>query len=126
AMIDNLSKGRVAVSFGTGWNVNDFIFYPERFAGRYDLMYNQIDTVQRLWKGERLTQKNTFDKDVTIELFPKPVQPTLPVWITSSGKSSTFVEAGKRQTNVLTHLAGQGLEQLADKIAQYRAARRVG
>src|SRR4051812_8078748 len=32
SMIDNLSNGRVAVSFGTGWNVNDFIFYPERFS----------------------------------------------------------------------------------------------
>jgi natural product biosynthesis luciferase-like monooxygenase protein len=126
SMIDNLSNGRVAVSFGTGWNVNDFIFYPERFSTRYQLMYDQIDAVQRLWKGERLIFKNTYDKDIEVELFPRPVQGELPIWITSSGKASTFVEAGTRQANLLTHLAGQNLKQLGEKIAQYRIAKEKG
>ena len=34
SVIDNLSGGRVAISFGSGWNINDFIFFPERYATR--------------------------------------------------------------------------------------------
>src|SRR5215218_4407232 len=28
AMVDNLSGGRVGISFASGWHSNDFIFYP--------------------------------------------------------------------------------------------------
>ena len=34
AMVDQLSRGRVAISFGSGWNANDFVFFPERYARR--------------------------------------------------------------------------------------------
>jgi hypothetical protein len=32
SVVDNLSGRRAAVSFGAGWNVDDFLFFPERYA----------------------------------------------------------------------------------------------
>src|SRR5689334_12257536 len=50
SVVDNLSKGRAAVSFGSGWNVDDFLFFPERYTSRQAVMYEQIETVRRLWR----------------------------------------------------------------------------
>jgi natural product biosynthesis luciferase-like monooxygenase protein len=120
AFVDNLSGGRVAVSFGSGWNVDDFIFFPERYAKRQQVMYEQIETVKRLWRGEPLIQQNSFGKEVCVNIYPKPLQPELPVWITSSGNVETFVSAGAIGANLLTHLIGQDLNTLTEKIGQYR------
>jgi len=115
SVVDNLSHGRVGISFGAGWNINDFQpFYPERYARRQAVMYEQIEAVRALWRGER---------EAGVALFPPPVQLELPVWVTSSGHVDTFVSAGRIGANLLTHLIGQDLPELAGKIGRYREAR---
>ncbi len=122
SIVDNLSDGRAAISFGSGWNVDDFVFFPERYEGRQALMYEQLATVRRLWRGETLVRANTYGRPVQVTLHPRPVQPELPVWVTSSGNVETFVSAGVHGANVLTHLIGQDLGTLAGKIERYREA----
>jgi natural product biosynthesis luciferase-like monooxygenase protein len=126
SVVDNLSGGRVAISFGAGWNVDDFVFFPERYRNRQDVMYEQIELVRKLWRGEEITRRNSFGKDVAIRLFPRPVQPDLPVWVTSSGNPATFRQAGAIGANVLTHLIGQDIAALAEKIQLYRDSRTAG
>jgi hypothetical protein len=58
---------------------------------RREIMYKQIDTIRALWRGEPMTRKNTFGKDVEIALYPKPVQKELSIWLTSSGNMDTFL-----------------------------------
>jgi len=123
SVVDNLSNGRVAVSFGSGWNVDDFIFFPERYQTRHAEMYAQIETLRRLWSGDQIKHTNCLGKDVTLKLYPAPVQKQLPIWITSSGNVDTFISAGSIGANVLTHLIGQDLEALDHKIRRYREAR---
>ena len=120
SVVDNLSGGRVAISFGSGWNVDDFVLFPERYSRRHTIMYEQIETLKKLWAGERMTQPNSFGKEISIEIYPKPVQKELPVWVTSSGNTETFVSAGRIGANVLTHLIGQNVATLASKIQSYR------
>jgi natural product biosynthesis luciferase-like monooxygenase protein len=123
AVVDQLSRGRVAISFGSGWNVDDFVFFPERYARRHAIMFEQIEVVRRLWRGEAIEETNSFGKPVQVTLSPRPVQPALPIWITSSGNEATFAAAGRLGANVLTHLLGQDLPRLAGKVAVYRQAR---
>lgn len=123
AVVDNLSHGRVALSFGSGWNVNDFLFFPERYARRQAVMYEQIEEVRALWRGGRARRTDSFGKEVEVSLFPAPLQPELPVWVTSSGNVETFASAGRIGANVLTHLIGQDLAELAGKIRRYRGER---
>ncbi|GHO70183.1 siderophore biosynthesis protein [Ktedonobacter sp. SOSP1-52] len=122
AVVDNLSNGRAAISFGSGWNVNDFVFYPDRYNDRRDLMFQQIDTVQRLWQGESCLRPNTFGKEVELSVYPKPVQKDLPIWVTSSGNPATFTQAGSIGANLLTHMIGQDIKALAKNIRFYRAS----
>lgn len=125
SVVDNISNGRAAISFGSGWNANDFVFFPDRYADRHDMMTRQIEDVRLLWSGGALRRLNGVGKMTSVTLFPPPVQPDLPIWMTSSGNPSTFSNAGRLGTNVLTHLAGQDLAALADKIKIYRNARRA-
>ncbi|WP_018046117.1 MupA/Atu3671 family FMN-dependent luciferase-like monooxygenase [Methylobacterium sp. 88A] len=122
AMIDNLSKGRAGIAFASGWQPNDFVLAPERFAERKERMAGQIDDIRRLWRGERLPFPNPLGKVVEIGTMPRPIQPELPMWLTAAGNPDTFVQAGRLGCGVLTHLLGQTLEELADKIRQYRQA----
>lgn len=125
AVVDNLSNGRVALSFGSGWNVNDFLFFPERYPNRHSVMYEQIELVQKLWRGESLMQQNTYGKDVEVCIHPTPLQPSLPIWVTSSGNQETFTSAGTIGANVLTHLITQDLQALEENICRYREARKA-
>ena len=123
AVVDNLSDGRAAISFGSGWNIDDFVFFPDRYSMRQAVMYEQINTIKDLWSGKPLSQINPAGKEISVRLAPLPVQKELPVWITSSGNTETFRKAGAIGANVLTHLLGQDIVSVAEKIAAYRESR---
>jgi AMP-binding enzyme/Phosphopantetheine attachment site/AMP-binding enzyme C-terminal domain len=57
-----------------------------------------------------------------VRTLPRPVQGELPTWLTSAGSPETFERAGRLGVNVLTHLLGQSVEQLARNVERYRAA----
>ncbi|MGE5323517.1 MAG: LLM class flavin-dependent oxidoreductase [Actinomycetota bacterium] len=122
AMVDNLSGGRVDVSFASGWHADDFALYPSRYPTRKSAMVEAIQDVQKLWRGEQVSAENGSGKLIHLRIFPRPVQPDLPIWITCSGNPDTFELAGQLGGGVLTHLLGQSLDELETKIALYRTA----
>jgi natural product biosynthesis luciferase-like monooxygenase protein len=127
AVVDNLSQGRVGIAFASGWHADDFALYPEHYAGRKELTWRGIEQVQQLWRGESLTVQGGSGGDIEVRVFPRPIQSELPIWLTAAGTIETFQKAGEYGLNVLTHLLGQDLESLAEKIHVYRNARaRVG
>jgi phthiocerol/phenolphthiocerol synthesis type-I polyketide synthase D len=123
AMVDNLSGGRVDISFAPGWNPNDFAFYPDRYPKRREHLYESVSVVQRLWRQEPAEFRNGTGEQVQLRIYPPPVQPELPVWITAAGSPETFVRAGRLGANVLTHLLDHGVDEIADRIRSYREAR---
>ncbi len=122
SMVDNLSHGRAGVAFASGWQPNDFVIASDRFHDRKETMLSSIDTVRRLWRGERLPFVNPMGKTVEIGTLPRPVQKELPIWLTAAGNPETFRQAGQLGAGVLTHLLGQTVEEVADKVRQYRVA----
>ena len=123
SIVDNLSNGRVGISVASGWQPNDFVLRPENFKNAKQAMFDGIEQVQRLWRGETVTFDGATPDPVDVTTLPRPVQPELPTWITSAGNPETYIQAGKIGANVLTHLLGQSVEQLAPKIDAYRQAR---
>ena len=122
ALVDNLSKGRVGISFAAGWQPNDFVLMPANFADRKNGMFRDIETIHRLWRGETVDFPGHDGKPVPVHTLPRPVQPELPTWITIAGNPETFQMAGAGGYHILTHLLGQSVEELAGKIAAYRQA----
>ena len=123
AMVDNLSHGRVGISFAPGWNPQDFALFPEHYQDRQETMLAGLRAVQRLWRGETTTATSGNGDAIEIRCYPSPVQAELPVWLTAAGNPKTYVLAGELGANLLTHLLDQDEEQLAGKIALYREAR---
>jgi natural product biosynthesis luciferase-like monooxygenase protein len=124
SVVDNLSGGRAAISFASGWQPNDFVLRPENFAESKQVMLRDIDVVRRLWRGEAVSFPGPLGKDVEVRILPRPMQEELPFWVTAAGNPETFQTAGAIGANMLTHLLGQSVDDLAEKIALYREARR--
>ena len=122
SVVDNLSNGRVGISFAAGWQPNDFVIMPDNFKNRKELMFEQIEEVRHLWKGGQITRTSPTGDDFTFGVLPHPIQDDIPVWITAAGNPETFRMAGENGYNLLTHLLGQTFEVLEEKVAIYRQA----
>lgn len=122
SVVDNISNGRVGVSFASGWNTVDFALSSDSYADRRSVMDECVMQVRRLWRGEEIEVVDGSGNRQHVRIFPAPVQPELPVWITSSGQIDTFRKAGRLGAGILTHLLGQDLKSLANKISAYRSA----
>jgi natural product biosynthesis luciferase-like monooxygenase protein len=55
ALVDNLSNGRVGVSFASGWQPGDFALAPDAYQERHKIFASGIETVRALWRGESRT-----------------------------------------------------------------------
>jgi len=123
AVVDNLSNGRVGISFAAGWQPDDFVLRPENYADAKAAMFRDIEVVRSLWRGETVELSNPLGKPVEITSLPRPVQAELPVWVTTAGNPETYAEAGRRGYHILTHLLGQSIEEVGEKVIAYRRAR---
>ena len=123
SVVDNLSNGRVGLSFASGWHADDFALKPEHYARRREVMAESIATVRTLWRGGAVTVPNGEGRPIAVRIQPRPVQPDPPLWIAAAGNVETFRAAGAMGVNVLTNMLGQTLPELRGKLAVYRAAR---
>ncbi|WP_324290034.1 non-ribosomal peptide synthetase/type I polyketide synthase [Pyxidicoccus sp. MSG2] len=122
SVVDNLSRGRVGISFATGWHANDFSLSPDTYARRREVLIERLEEVRRLWRGGTVKRRNGAGNEVELALRPKPKQAELPVWLTSTGNPETFRKAGEVGAGILTNVLGLGssLDELATKVALYR------
>jgi natural product biosynthesis luciferase-like monooxygenase protein len=127
SVVDNISGGRVAISCASGWHPDDFILAPdtspERYERRREEMFDRLAVIQQLWAGQAVSFPGPSGEPVQVRTLPRPVQPELPVWVSSQGSVQTFVQAGQVGANILTGLVAQRLTDLGEKIAAYRKAR---
>ncbi|MBD2385061.1 non-ribosomal peptide synthetase/type I polyketide synthase [Cylindrospermum sp. FACHB-282] len=120
AVIDNISQGRVGISFASGWHPHDFVFAPEAYEERREIMFEGIETVQKLWRGESIQLPSGSGQLAEIRTFPMPRQKELPIWVTIVNNPDTYIRAGAMGVGVLTNLMGQTVDDLARNIALYR------
>jgi natural product biosynthesis luciferase-like monooxygenase protein len=123
SVVDNLSGGRVELAIASGWKDDDFVLAPKMYARRREEVWTSLDTVRRLWRGERLSAENGSGRRVEVPVYPRPVQAELPVWITSAGALRTVADAGGAGLNLLIHLLAQDYRDVEQKVAQYKAYR---
>jgi natural product biosynthesis luciferase-like monooxygenase protein len=121
ALVDNLSHGRVGISFATGWHEHDYVIAPANYENRRELMFQNISLVRRLWAGEDVEIAGVGGKKVAVRTLPRPVQKELPFWVTVVS-TRTWQRAGEVGANVLTAFS-TSLDELRQNIAAYRKAR---
>jgi iturin family lipopeptide synthetase A len=119
SVVDNISNGRVGISIASGWHPNDFIFAPANFEQRRELNLEHLATIQKLWRGEKLTMRAGAGSDFSFGIYPQPKQKELPVWLTCIHADS-FAKAGELGMGVLGYLMNQTIDEAAEKIQIYR------
>jgi natural product biosynthesis luciferase-like monooxygenase protein len=122
AVVDNLSHGRVGLSVATGWHSADFALAPGSYTDRRARTMDTVPVLRSLWAGESAEYPDGTGRPVSVVPQPRPVQDTLPLWITTSGNPETWEAAGRLRCGVLGATVGQSRDELADKIDRYRAA----
>ncbi|CAM2068664.1 LLM class flavin-dependent oxidoreductase [Sulfidibacter corallicola] len=120
AVLDNLSNGRVGLAFASGWQPDDFVLRPENYKEFKKKMFENIEVVRKLWRGEAVDFEGGLGNQVPVVTQPRPVQKELPFWITTAGNPDTYRLAARAGGNILTHLLGQSVEEVAEKIRIYR------
>lgn len=124
AVIDNLTNGRAGIGLASGWQPDDFLLRPENTPpNNRKAMFDGIEQVRRLWRGEEV-EFPTATGTHKIITQPRPVSRELPVWVTIAGNPATWREAGEIGAHVLTHLLGQSIEDVGERIKIYHDALR--
>jgi natural product biosynthesis luciferase-like monooxygenase protein len=125
AVIDNLTNGRVGLAIASGWQPDDFVLRPENTPpNNKPAMYAAIDQLRALWRGDAVEFPTKDGTPFGVVTQPRPVSKKLPIWVTTAGNPETWREAGEIGANVLTHLLGQSVAEVADKIKIYHKALR--
>ncbi|MDQ2066225.1 LLM class flavin-dependent oxidoreductase [Xinfangfangia sp. CPCC 101601] len=126
AVIDNLTNGRSGIAIASGWHPDDFVLRPENAPPQNkSAMYAAADQVRRLWRGEGVDFPKADGSLFTVKTQPRPVSAELDIWVTTAGNPETWKEAGALGANVLTHLLGQSVEEVGQKVTLYHEALRA-
>ena len=126
SVVDNLSKGRVGISFASGWHPLDFVLSPHGYQDRKKVLYEDITTIQDLWAGKSVSFPCVEGTKVDVQVLPRPIQAKLPTWISIAESAESWRRAGTIGANVLTAIVRQSLDVLESKIKLYREAREKG
>ncbi|CAL9560713.1 D-alanine--D-alanyl carrier protein ligase [Streptomyces sp. enrichment culture] len=123
SVVDNISGGRAGLCVASGWHATDFSLAPHHFGRHREVMYEQLETVRRLWSGEPLPTTAGDGEPVEIRLHPSPVQRELPLYVAVVGNPDSYRRAAAEGLGVVTNLMTQTVEQLAENVALYRRTR---
>src|SRR5712691_5603209 len=86
AVIDLISKGRLILGVGQGYQEGDFAAYGLRVSDRVSLFEEGIEIIKRAWTEEKLSFAGKRYTLSNISVTPKPVQkPRPPIWIAAVG-----------------------------------------
>ncbi|MGZ9809034.1 MupA/Atu3671 family FMN-dependent luciferase-like monooxygenase [Pseudoroseicyclus sp. H15] len=125
AVIDNLTGGRAGLAIASGWQPDDFVLRPENAPpDNKRAMMETIGQLRRLWAGEAVAFPRADGALHEVVTQPRPVSKELPLWVTTAGNPDTWREAGRMGAHVLTHLLGQSIAEVKDKIVLYHDALR--
>ncbi|MFI6763069.1 MupA/Atu3671 family FMN-dependent luciferase-like monooxygenase [Micromonospora sp. NPDC050417] len=123
SMVDRLSGGRVGIGCAPGWHAGDFVLAPENFGTHREVMYDHLDQVRRLWRGEPVRRTSGNGDTIEVRTLPRPVQAVPPMFVAVVGNPESYQRAAEHDLGVVTNLMSQSVEQLADNIVRYRKTR---
>lgn len=84
AEADILSRGRLRLGIGVGWNHVEYEALGEEWKTRGARQAEQVEVLRRLWCEELVTFSGRFHKLKDVSIVPPPVQRPIPIWFGGS------------------------------------------
>jgi probable F420-dependent oxidoreductase len=95
AEIDLLSRGRLRLGVGIGWNAPEFEGLGMEFRSRGRRIDEQITLMRRLWTERSVTFAGADHTLNGVGIAPMPVQRPIPVWIGAETARKAFERVGR-------------------------------
>jgi probable F420-dependent oxidoreductase len=81
ATLDVLSRGRVSIGLGLGWQKEEYEASGVPWEGRYTRFIEQLKVMRLLWSEAPASFHGATVNFDRIHAYPRPVQPHLPIWL---------------------------------------------
>jgi alkanesulfonate monooxygenase SsuD/methylene tetrahydromethanopterin reductase-like flavin-dependent oxidoreductase (luciferase family) len=119
--VDLLSGGRAEITAGRGAYTESFPLFGYDLADYDELFEEKLDLLLRLNSSERVTWSGRHRPPLhDVGVFPRPIQPQLPVWIAVGGTPASVVRAGRHGLPLYLAILGQP-ERFAALAELYRS-----
>jgi len=109
AIADVLSRGRIRLGVGVGWNDAEFESLGMDFTTRGRRLDEQLIVMRRLWTEESVTFEGQFDTLVSVGLAPLPVQRPIPIIVGGDSLPAMERAAAIGDGWFLTHAAAESI-----------------
>ncbi|MGH9028039.1 MAG: LLM class F420-dependent oxidoreductase [Acidimicrobiales bacterium] len=125
AEVDVLTRGRLRLGVGIGWNEVEYEALGVDFASRGERYEEQVELLRLLWTQDVVTFEGRFDHVEAAGILPRPIQRPIPIWMGGGTGSRVLERIGRLADGWLAlHVPGHGLEEGWEKVME--AARSAG
>ncbi|MFZ1755160.1 MAG: LLM class F420-dependent oxidoreductase [Caldilineaceae bacterium] len=117
AAVDVLSRGRLTLGIGVGWNEVEYTALNEDFRTRGRRQAEQVDVLRALWTQRLVNFEGQYHTIPDAGLYPLPVQQPIPIWF-GGGSQATLRRMARLGDGWMTN-AGN-IDQLSRGLATLR------
>jgi probable F420-dependent oxidoreductase len=114
AAVDVLTRGRLRLGMGIGWNRVEYDALGKDFTNRGRRLEEQIGLLRLLFTQQTVTFEGRYEQVIGAGLSPMPVQRPIPIWVGASSDAA-LARAGRLADGWFPQVVpGHGLEEAAD------------
>ncbi|MDQ4077804.1 MAG: LLM class F420-dependent oxidoreductase [Chloroflexota bacterium] len=127
ATVDVLSRGRLRLGVGIGWNKLEYVALGQDFHTRGQRVEEQVELLRRLWTEPLVTFSGKWNTIPDAGINPLPVQRPIPIWF--GGRADAVLRRIARMGDGwmpgyrTAEAAKPSLEQLDTYLAQHSRSR---
>jgi probable LLM family oxidoreductase len=123
ATLDIVSKGRAEMVVGRGSFTESFPLFGLDFNDYDALFAEKLELLLKLRSEERVTWSGKFRPALNDQaVYPRPVQPEIPIWVGVGGTPESFVRAGLLGLPLMVAVIGGETHRFRRAVDLYRAA----
>ena len=123
ATLDGISDGRAEIMAGRGSFTESFPLFGQDLDDYDDLFQEKLELLLAIRREERITWSGRHRPPLhDAGVYPRPVQPKLPVWIAVGGTPKSVVRAGTLGLPLAIAILGGSPERFKPLVELYREA----
>jgi probable LLM family oxidoreductase len=123
ATVDLLSNGRAEMIAGRGSFIESFPLFGYNLDNYDELFTEKLELLLKINEAERVSWKGKFRASISDRgVYPRTIQPSLPIWIGVGGTYASAVRAGKLNLPMALAILGGPPDQFVPFVNAYRQA----
>ncbi|UHG89044.1 LLM class flavin-dependent oxidoreductase [Spirosoma oryzicola] len=128
ASLDLISNGRAEIMAGRGSFIESFPLFGYDLNDYDDLFTEKLELLMAINQQEVVSWQGHFRPSIpNVGVYPRPYQPTLPIWLAVGGTPASAVRAGSMNLPMTLAMLGGTPDRFVPLVNMYRqAARKAG